>query len=196
MSLRPTHAPSAIVGLCRAQKPAQQRQRHWIPPYSAQTVRAVLTLPPDNVDNLLISSTPVTTNSTFDRPNRLKSREESVIKWGELLEKFKSVQEKARRAQGMATRLHEGRNDAPPRAADQDSKQAALAAEPLRRDKALPEVPKQAARPTPDGHVNARPAPAPTGPLGGVAQGHKSKSSLGHLGRLAAGVGGQRKGKR
>lgn len=36
---------------------------------------------------------------TFDRPNRLKGREEGVIRWGELLEKFRSVQERARRLQ-------------------------------------------------------------------------------------------------
>ncbi|KAM0240920.1 hypothetical protein ACHAP5_007719 [Fusarium lateritium] len=45
-----------------------------------------------------------TTNSTpsssnFDRPNRLKSREDGNIRWVELLEKFRSVQERARRAQ-------------------------------------------------------------------------------------------------
>ncbi|KAK3989650.1 vacuolar protein 14 C-terminal Fig4p binding-domain-containing protein [Cladorrhinum sp. PSN332] len=36
---------------------------------------------------------------SFDRPNRLKGREEGIIRWGELLEKFKSVQERARRLQ-------------------------------------------------------------------------------------------------
>ena len=43
-------------------------------------------------------TTPAGTN--FDRPNRLKGgREEGIIRWGELLEKFRSVQERARRAQ-------------------------------------------------------------------------------------------------
>ena len=42
-------------------------------------------------------STP-SVSSTFDRPNRLKSREDPGIKWTELLEKFRSTQEKARRA--------------------------------------------------------------------------------------------------
>ncbi|KAL2179448.1 vacuolar protein 14 C-terminal Fig4p binding-domain-containing protein [Thermothelomyces heterothallicus CBS 202.75] len=37
--------------------------------------------------------------SSFDRPNRLKGREEGIIRWGELLEKFRSVQERARRLQ-------------------------------------------------------------------------------------------------
>ncbi|KAK4464235.1 vacuolar protein 14 C-terminal Fig4p binding-domain-containing protein [Cladorrhinum samala] len=35
----------------------------------------------------------------FDRPNRLKGREEGIIRWGELLEKFRAVQERARRLQ-------------------------------------------------------------------------------------------------
>jgi len=37
--------------------------------------------------------------SSYDRPPRLKGREEGIIRWNELLEKFRSVQEKARRAQ-------------------------------------------------------------------------------------------------
>ncbi|KAG9249147.1 vacuolar protein 14 C-terminal Fig4p binding-domain-containing protein [Calycina marina] len=50
------------------------------------------------------SSTSTTANaapSTFDRSSRLKGRDEGGIRWGELLEKFKSVQEKARRAQQL-----------------------------------------------------------------------------------------------
>ncbi|KAH8904598.1 ARM repeat-containing protein [Coniochaeta sp. PMI_546] len=38
-------------------------------------------------------------SSNFDRPNRLKGREDGIIRWNELLEKFRSVQERARRAQ-------------------------------------------------------------------------------------------------
>lgn len=38
---------------------------------------------------------------TFDRPNRLKGREEGIIRWGELLEKFRAVQERARRLHHM-----------------------------------------------------------------------------------------------
>lgn len=34
---------------------------------------------------------------TFERPARLKSRDESAIKWNELLEKFRSIQDRARR---------------------------------------------------------------------------------------------------
>ncbi|KAI9788216.1 MAG: hypothetical protein M1816_007068 [Peltula sp. TS41687] len=44
-------------------------------------------------------TTPPTPASTYERPNRLKGREEGSIRWGELLEKFKAVQEKVRRQQ-------------------------------------------------------------------------------------------------
>ncbi len=49
--------------------------------------------------NLTYSNAPAPTGSNFDRPNRLKGREEGIIRWNELLEKFRSVQERARRAQ-------------------------------------------------------------------------------------------------
>lgn len=39
--------------------------------------------------------------SNFDRPNRLKSRDDGIIRWTELLEKFKAVQERARRVQRL-----------------------------------------------------------------------------------------------
>lgn len=47
------------------------------------------------------------TSSTYDRPNRLKGRDEG-IRWGELLDKFRSVQERARRAQRTASDFDEG----------------------------------------------------------------------------------------
>ncbi|KAJ4255057.1 hypothetical protein NW762_009861 [Fusarium torreyae] len=45
------------------------------------------------------TTTSSTGSSNFDRPTRLKSREDGNIRWVELLEKFRSVQERARRAQ-------------------------------------------------------------------------------------------------
>jgi vacuole morphology and inheritance protein 14 len=39
------------------------------------------------------------TSSNYDRPNRLKGREDGAIRWVELLEKFRSVQDRARRSQ-------------------------------------------------------------------------------------------------
>lgn len=48
-----------------------------------------------------LSAATTPSSSSFDRPNRLKGREEGIIRWGELLEKFRSVQERARRAQRL-----------------------------------------------------------------------------------------------
>ncbi|KAG6152162.1 hypothetical protein E4U48_007097 [Claviceps purpurea] len=45
------------------------------------------------------SATNSTSALSYDRPTRLKGREDSGIKWIELLEKFRSVQERARRVQ-------------------------------------------------------------------------------------------------
>ncbi|KAG6030180.1 hypothetical protein E4U41_000159 [Claviceps citrina] len=45
------------------------------------------------------SATTSTSAPNYDRPNRLKGREDSGIKWFELLEKFRSVQDRARRVQ-------------------------------------------------------------------------------------------------
>ncbi|KAJ6440872.1 vacuole-associated enzyme activator complex component (Vac14) [Purpureocillium lavendulum] len=45
------------------------------------------------------SASTSTSSSNYDRPNRLKSREDGSIRWVELLEKFRSVQERARRVQ-------------------------------------------------------------------------------------------------
>lgn len=52
------------------------------------------------------ASTP--SGSNFGGPNRLKGREDGIIRWNELLEKFRSVQERARRAQRRG-----GDNDEP-----------------------------------------------------------------------------------
>jgi len=52
------------------------------------------------------ASTP--SGSNFDRPNRLKGREEGIIRWNELLEKFRSVQERARRLQRPGGDLDDG----------------------------------------------------------------------------------------
>ena len=118
-----------------------------------------------------LGSNPVTPMTPgFDRPNRLKAREESGIKWGELLEKFKSVQEKARRASRVHTQDDDGSGS---------NEQTWTI-----KDKALPDVPKQNIRPLSAGNVGQRPPPSV--PL------HKPKSSLGNFGRLTSGVAGRR----
>jgi vacuole morphology and inheritance protein 14 len=62
--------------------------------------------------HVLLPSSSATTPSTsnYDRPNRLKGpgREENAIRWDQLLEKFRSVQDKARRAQRLGGGLDEG----------------------------------------------------------------------------------------
>ncbi|CEJ93426.1 Putative Vacuole morphology and inheritance protein [[Torrubiella] hemipterigena] len=45
------------------------------------------------------TSSTAAANANYDRPNRLKGREDGSIRWVELLEKFRSVQERSRRAQ-------------------------------------------------------------------------------------------------
>lgn len=60
---------------------------------------------------LLSPSSAITpSTSNYDRPNRLKGpgREESIIRWDQLLEKFRSVQDKARRAQRLGGGLDDG----------------------------------------------------------------------------------------
>ena len=137
------------------------------------------------------TSGPPSTASTasFDRPNRLKPREEGAIRWNELLEKFKAVQEKAKRA----SRPQGALEDTPALIAGPESAGMELGSQ-----KALPEVPKQpaggnVARPTSaesGNRVGAVPVPASPAPPP-----HKTKSSLGHLGRFAGNVAG-RKGKK
>ena len=119
-------------------------------------------------------SNPPTPGATFDRPNRLKPREEAGIRWTELLEKFKSVQEKARRSHRRENQVEDGTP-------------ASTATVAEVKDKTLPDVAKQA-RPSSAGSASPRPGPL-NGPL------HKPKSSLGNLGRFAGGVAG-RKGKK
>lgn len=119
-------------------------------------------------------STPPTPTAGFDRPNRLKAREEGAIKWAELLEKFKSVQEKARRAH----KLHNQAEDGAPTTGVQNENN---------KEKALPDVPKQSFRPASAGSATQRP------PAGGPL--NKPKSGLGNFGRLTGGVGA-RKGKK
>jgi len=100
--------------------------------------------------------------SNFDRSSRLKGRDEGGIRWNELLEKFRSVQDKARRVQrpgdlddglGMLDlRLGEG------------------------LDRALPQLPGGQASREPAATVSAQ------------AAAQKPKGGLGKFGRLG-GVG-------
>ncbi|KAL8973320.1 MAG: hypothetical protein Q9183_000013 [Haloplaca sp. 2 TL-2023] len=117
-------------------------------------------------------STPPTPTAAFDRPNRLKAREEGAIRWAELLDKFKAVQERARRASRSQANVEDGTPLAAATATDV-------------KDKALLalEGPKPGLRPSSAGSAGPQRSQPPSGPL------HKPKSSLGNLGRFTSGVG-------
>ncbi|MCJ1287073.1 hypothetical protein MMC26_006421 [Xylographa opegraphella] len=117
---------------------------------------------------------PPTPTAAFDRPNRLKTRDESAIRWVELLEKFKSVQEKARRASRLQN------------SADDGASVPSTTAGPV-KEKALPDVPAQPIRPSSAAGSTVPRQPAPT---------HKPKSSLGNFSRLTERVGNRNKNKK
>lgn len=102
----------------------------------------------------------VPAGSNFERPNRLKGREDGIIRWGELLEKFRAVQERARRAQ-----RHAGDGDDRPGLSIGDLKLGeGLAVDvkvPKDRPAAAPMVPVKDPVPTP-----AAPTPKPRSGLG------------------------------
>lgn len=118
------------------------------------------------------SSAPTPTGPTnYDRPNRLKGREEGGIKWNELLEKFRAVQERARRAQRPGGDQDEvGLGD--PKGTELDSK-------------ALKDLSKM---------QGAAPPAKEPGPStsGAATPSHKTRTSLGRLGRLGGGMAGGR----
>ncbi|KAI4762076.1 ARM repeat-containing protein [Aureobasidium sp. EXF-3400] len=119
--------------------------------------------------------------STFDRPNRLKSREDPGIKWSDLLEKFKSVQEKARRSQQRPQRLTTLPNGLTLPDMDDD-----LESPTLNKEASAPQKEKSTGRLSGLGRPGSaasitRPTATPTQ----VQQGHqKSRSSLSQLGRF------------
>ncbi|CAL3971755.1 unnamed protein product [Diplocarpon coronariae] len=111
--------------------------------------------------------------SSFDRSSRLKGRDEGGIRWNELLEKFRGVQERARRAAKTTGDFDDGLGMmSDPRAGEgSDAREF--------KDLALLQGPAQAAK-----NTTTTPAGAPAA--------HKSKSSLGKFGRLGGAVSGTR----
>lgn len=135
------------------------------------------------------ASTPGT--SSYDRSStRLKQRDENSIRWVELLDKFKSVQEKTRSTQRHSQRPFD--TDAPSSFQQRASLSSALTgADPMRRDKSLPDTPRAGF-----GAVGGRASPADgAGGAGGSAKGggilgtQRQKSGLTNLGRLRIGGG-------
>jgi vacuole morphology and inheritance protein 14 len=118
-------------------------------------------------------STPSTTApSSYDRPNRLKGRDEG-IRWAELLEKFRSVQEKARRGQ------RPGGGDL------DDNLSFGSKATETADVKAFKDLARLPGPPLPV--KDSLPAPAAA-----QAQAQKSKTGLGKFGRLGGAVSGGR----
>lgn len=118
--------------------------------------------------------------SGFERPNRLKAREEGSVKWNELLDRFKATQEKARRTQAHATMGE----DIPPGLDTVQEKEA----------KIPPAVPPKNVGLRPNSPAGAMRPPV-TPAAANAAQGHKPRSSLSNLGRFAGGVAGRNKKK-
>jgi vacuole morphology and inheritance protein 14 len=117
------------------------------------------------------STQPASSTSSFERPNRLKAREEGGIRWVELLEKFKNIQEKARKSQRNASMVED----------------AAMSPVVEKEKPQPPEVPPKNFAPTLAASVKGPPPPPPT--LGGH---QKAKSSLSNLGRFTGGVTGRK----
>jgi len=111
--------------------------------------------------------------STFDRSSRLKGRDEGGIRWNELLEKFRSVQERARRAQRPGGDLDDGLGMVDGRVGE------GLDA------RAFKDLTRLQGPPLPVKDTPATPA-------GSQPQAHKSKTSLGKFGRLGGAVSGGR----
>lgn len=127
------------------------------------------------------TSTPQTPSASgFDRPNRLKPREEGGVRWVELLDKFKGVQERARRTSRL-----QGQPDGDRREEGGEGGRS--------KDKALPEVPNDPTRPS---SAMSGSQKQPTAMQPPPAPAHKTKSSLGRLGRFAGGVTDRTKGKK
>ncbi|TPX09601.1 uncharacterized protein E0L32_009202 [Thyridium curvatum] len=123
---------------------------------------------------LPLSNSATPSGSSYDRPTRLKGREDSIIRWNELLEKFRSVQDRARRAQRLGGDL----DDAP-----------SLGLGELRLSDSIEfRGPKEAARPPAGPPVPSKDPPsAATTPA-------KPRSGLGRqFGRLGGAVSGRGK---
>jgi vacuole morphology and inheritance protein 14 len=119
-------------------------------------------------------STPATAvPSNYDRPNRLKGRDDGGIRWTELLEKFRSVQDKARRAQKLGGEFSDGISVPDGKGVEGGD------------SKPFKDVTRQPGPPIP-----AKDAPATVPPA--QPQATKSKTGLAKFGRLGGAVSGNR----
>ena len=142
--------------------------------------------------------------STFERQNRLKSREEGGIRWNELLEKFRATQERVRRSQQRLLGVQHGIEEeaavaVAPRLVERKGTGGIAMAAAAGANASF----SRAQRPASEQSLGGRATPVPPSGTGGQryvgqqggAQGHvKHKSGLSQLGRLAR--GGQKMGKK
>jgi len=125
------------------------------------------------------ATTPASSSISFsDRPSRLKSRDDSSIRWTDLLEKFRTTQERARRSQRLSHGDIDGPMGPPPVPEKEIEK---------RPERVLAAVPAR-----PGSGLSGRSGATQNLPLQGIPPKEKSKSGLG-LGRFAQGVGGRKK---
>jgi vacuole morphology and inheritance protein 14 len=175
LHMAPRGAPSGYV------TPSLYQLRH--PGYKSAT----------SEHSLSLSSQPTTPSggaaaaggSSFDRSNRLKaSRDDGSVRWVELLDKFKTTQERARRAQ----RAQQNGSAEDPTPATGSQRFPAFGEGIERKLPLLADAQNKAhGRAASEGGPGMRPPPIPP-----PAPHQKSKSSLSNLGRLAGGVGKNR----
>ncbi|KAJ5138347.1 uncharacterized protein N7515_003195 [Penicillium bovifimosum] len=145
-----------------------------------------------------------TAPTSFDRPTgaRLKPRDENAIRWVDLLDKFKAVQERARRSQTNQSLRNSFDQTGPLLSPSITAALSAAATERPKDRSGLPDVPRGA----PGGPTNPAGGNAGLGGAAGNVAGravdpkagspttlgsaHKHKSSLPNLGRL--GIGGRK----
>lgn len=134
--------------------------------------------------------------SSYERPTgRLKTREENVIRWVELLDKFKSVQEKARKSHLAARGQLDDEGGAHSHHPSFGSAVSAGGTQNNGKDRDITKMgvgSDNGAGPSASAEtgIGGTQKPAPMAPPV-----QKSKSSLGNFGRLASGIG-PRKSKR
>lgn len=134
------------------------------------------------------------TSTAYAGPQRLKSRDEGSIRWVELLDKFKTVQEKSRRSQRSQRLLDQDGGSMQNPSLTAALSAAATADQSRTREKSFPEVPRTGGG---LGISNSGTRANSVDPKGGSilsgSGGGRSKSSLSNLGRLGI---GSRKSKR
>lgn len=126
--------------------------------------------------------------STFERQNRLKSREDGGIRWTELLEKFRATQDRVRRAQlrQLNPHIEEAQAESLPLDKSADA----------RGSKIRLTVPDRTARPNSAASLTRQGQGGPPITPTGNGPSKAKTGGLGHLGRLAGGVAGKGKAKK